>query len=149
MPKLVNLSTNYQQGYFATKDPCCGHCRGDVAQEMWTLLTSIAGLKKTRGHHMKWKIIMFEVICFNKTHTHIHVNKSNTFIHMSNGLNLVHFRKDVAEMVIVFFYVSLIVPEDLTCVIKSVKHVYQKSLFFVTPIVPESFMIVSSINVLV
>ena len=68
---------------------------------------------------------------------------------MSNGLNLLHLRKDVAEMVIVF-YVSLIVPEDLTCVTKSGKHVFQKSSFFcVTPIVPESFMIVSSINVLV
>ena len=29
------------------------------------------------------------------------------------------------------------------------KHVYQKSIFCVTPIVPESLMIVSSINVLV
>ena len=68
---------------------------------------------------------------------------------MSNGLNLLHLRKDVAEMVIVF-YVSLIVLEDLTCVIKSGKHVFQKQSFFVSPlIVPESFMIVSSINVLV
>ena len=35
----------------------------------------------------------------------------NAYIHMSNGLNLLHLRKDVAEMVIVFC-VSLIVPED-------------------------------------
>ena len=71
---------------------------------------------------------------------------------MSNGLNLVHLRKDMAEMVIVF-HVSLIVPEDLTCVIKSGKQwqtCVSKVMFFcVTPIVPESFMIVSSINVLV
>ena len=68
---------------------------------------------------------------------------------MSNGLNLLHPQKDVAEMVIVFC-VSLIVPEDLMCVIKSGKHVYQKSSFFcVTPIIPEGFMIVSSINGLV
>ena len=40
--------------------------------------------------------------------------------HMSNGLNLLHPRKDVAEMVIVFC-VSLIIPEDLMCVIKSGK----------------------------
>ena len=53
--------------------------------------------------------------------------------HMSNGLNLLHPQKDVAEMVIVFC-VSLIVPEDLMCVIKFGKHVYQKSSFFcVTP----------------
>ena len=45
---------------------------------------------------------------------------------MSNGLNLLHPQKDVAEMVIVFC-VSLTVPEDLMCVIKSGKHVYQKS----------------------
>ena len=38
---------------------------------------------------------------------------------MSNGLNLLHPRKDVAEMVIVFC-VSLILPEDLMCVIKSI-----------------------------
>ena len=71
---------------------------------------------------------------------------------MSNALNLLHPRKDVAEMVIVFC-VSLIVPEDLMFAIKSGKHVYQKYfkviVFCVTPIVPESFMIVSSINVLV
>ena len=68
---------------------------------------------------------------------------------MSNGLNLLHPRKDVAEMVIVFC-VSLIVPEDLMFAIKSGEHVYQESSFFcVTPIVPESFMMVSSINVLV
>ena len=41
---------------------------------------------------------------------------------MSNGLNLLHPRKDVAELVIVFC-VSLIVPKDLTFVIKSGKHV--------------------------
>ena len=72
-----------------------------------------------------------------------------TYTYMSNGLNLLHLRKDVAEMVIVF-YVSLIVPEDLTCVIKSGKTCVSKVIVFcVTPIVPESFMIVSSINVLV
>ena len=60
-------------------------------------------------------------------------------INMSNGLNLLHLRKDVAEMVIVF-YVSLIVPEDLTGVIKSGKHVFQKSSFFVSPL---SFLRVS------
>ena len=43
-------------------------------------------------------------------------------LYMSDGLNLLHPRKDVAEMVIVF------------CV---------------SPIIPESFMIISSINVLV
>ena len=41
--------------------------------------------------------------------------------HMSNGLNLLHPRKDVAEMVIVVC-VSPIVPEDLMFVIKSGKH---------------------------
>ena len=71
-------------------------------------------------------------------------------IYLSNGLNLLHPRKDVAEMVIVFC-VSLMVPEDLMCELKSGKHVYQKSLFFVSPlvIVPESVMVVSGINVLV
>ena len=64
---------------------------------------------------------------------------SNGNHHMSNGLNLLHLRKDVAEMVIVF-YVSLIVPEDLTGVIKSGKHVFQKSSFFVSPL---SFLRVS------
>ena len=59
--------------------------------------------------------------------------------HMSNGLNLLHPRKDVAEMVIVF-RVSLIVPKDLTFVTKSAKHVYQKSSFFVSPL---SFLRVS------
>ena len=53
--------------------------------------------------------------------------------HMSNGLNLLHPRKDVVEMVIVF-RVSLIVPKDLTFVTKSAKHVYQKSSFFVSPL---------------
>ena len=71
---------------------------------------------------------------------------------MSSGLNLLHPRKDVAEMVIVFC-VSLIVPEDVMFAIKSGEHVYQESSFFVSPlsdpIVPESFMMVSSINVLV
>ena len=72
--------------------------------------------------------------------------------HVSSGLNLLHPRKDVAEMVIVFC-VSLIVPEDVMFAIKSGEHVYQESSFFVSPlsdpIVPESFMMVSSINVLV
>ena len=45
---------------------------------------------------------------------------------MRNGLNLLHPRKDVAEMVIVFC-VSLIVPEDLMFAIKSGEHVYQES----------------------
>ena len=61
------------------------------------------------------------------------------YMYMSNGLNLVHPRKDLAEMVIVFC-VSLIVPEDLMCVIESGKHVYQKSSFFVSPL---SFLRVS------
>ena len=43
------------------------------------------------------------------------------YIHMSKGLNLLHPRTDVAEMVIVFC-VSLIVPEDLMFAIKSGKH---------------------------
>ena len=43
------------------------------------------------------------------------------------------------EMVIVF-YVSLIVAEDLTCVIQPGKDVYQKSAFFVSPL---SFLRVS------
>ena len=59
--------------------------------------------------------------------------------HMSNGLNLLHPWKDVAEMVIVFC-VSLIVPEDLMFAIKSGKHVYQKSSFFVSSL---SFLRVS------
>ena len=59
--------------------------------------------------------------------------------HMSNGLNLLHPRKDVAEMVIVFC-VSLIVPEDLMFAIKSGEHVYQESSFFVSPL---SFLRVS------
>ena len=58
---------------------------------------------------------------------------------MSNGLNLLHPRKDVAEMVIIVC-VSLIVPQDLLCVIKSGKHVYQKSSFFVSSL---SFLRVS------
>ena len=58
---------------------------------------------------------------------------------MSNGLNLLHQRKDVAEMVIVFC-VSLIVPEDLMFAIKSGEHVYQESSFFVSPL---SFLRVS------
>ena len=58
---------------------------------------------------------------------------------MSNGLNLLHPRKDVAEMVIVFC-VSLIVPEDLMFAIKSGEHVYQESSFFVSPL---SFLRVS------
>ena len=58
---------------------------------------------------------------------------------MSNGLNLLHLRKDVAEMVLVFC-VSLNVREDLMCVIKSGKHVFQKSSFFVSPL---SFLRVS------
>ena len=61
------------------------------------------------------------------------------FIYMSNGLNLLHPRKDVAEMVIVFC-VSLIVPEDLMFGIKSGEHVYQESSFFVSPL---SFLRVS------
>ena len=59
--------------------------------------------------------------------------------HMSNELNLLHPRKDVAEMVIVFC-VSLIVPEDLMFAIKSGEHVYQESSFFVSPL---SFLRVS------
>ena len=62
-----------------------------------------------------------------------------TFIYMSNGLNLLHPRKDVAEMVIVSC-VSLIVPEDLMFAIKSGEHVYQESSFFVSPL---SFLKVS------
>ena len=58
---------------------------------------------------------------------------------MSNGLNLLHPRKDLAEMVIVFC-VSLIVPEDLMFAIKSGEHVYQESSFFVSPL---SFLRVS------
>ena len=61
------------------------------------------------------------------------------YIYMSNGLNLLHPRKDVAEMVIVFC-VSLIVPEDLMFAIKSGEHVYQESSFFVSPL---SFLRVS------
>ena len=60
-------------------------------------------------------------------------------VYMSNGLNLLHPRKDVAEMVIVFC-VSLIVPEDLMFAIKSGEHVYQESSFFVSPL---SFLRVS------
>ena len=52
-------------------------------------------------------------------------------------------RKDVAEMAIIFC-ASLIVPNHLMFVRKSGKHV-----FWGTPIIPESFMIVSSINVVV
>ena len=68
--------------------------------------------------------------------------------HMSNGLNLKHLRKDVAEMVIVFLCVphrsrGFNVRNKIrqACVSKVI-------VFCVTPIVPESFMIVSSINVL-
>ena len=61
------------------------------------------------------------------------------YIYMSNRLNLLHPRKDVAEMVIVFC-VSLIVPEDLMFAIKSGEHVYQESSFFVSPL---SFLRVS------
>ena len=65
--------------------------------------------------------------------------KNISMTHMSNGLNLLHPRKDVAEMVIVFC-VSLIVPEDLMFAIKSGEHVYQESSFFVSPL---SFLRVS------
>ena len=58
---------------------------------------------------------------------------------MSNGLNVLHPRKDVAEMVMVFC-VSLIVPEDLMFEIKSGEHVYQKLSLFVSPL---SFLRVS------
>ena len=51
--------------------------------------------------------------------------------YISNVLNLLHPRKDVAEMVIVFC-VSLIVVEDLMFVMK---YVYQKWSFFVSPLV--------------
>ena len=64
---------------------------------------------------------------------------------MSNGLNLLHLRKDVAEMVIVF-NVSLIVPKDLTCNKIRQTCVSKVIVFCVTPIVPESFMIVTSIK---
>ena len=67
---------------------------------------------------------------------------------MSNGLNLLHPRKDVAEMVIVFC-VSLIVPEDLMCNKIRQTCVSKVIVLCVTPIVPEDFIIVSSINVLV
>ena len=77
--------------------------------------------------------------------------KNNTFFiippniqnyyYMSNGLNLLHPRKDVAEMVIVF-WISVCNKISQTCVSKVI-------VFCVTPIVPESFMIVSSNNVLV
>ena len=77
------------------------------------------------------------------------VKSISSFPYMSNGLNLLHPRKDVAEMVIVF-RVSLIVPKDLTFVKKISQTCVSKVIVFcVTPIVPESFMIVSSINVLV
>ena len=68
------------------------------------------------------------------------VNIHHIYIYyMSNGLNLLHPRKDVAEMVIVFC-VSLIVPEDLMFAIKSGEHVYQESSFLVSPL---SFLRVS------
>ena len=68
---------------------------------------------------------------------------------MSDGLNLLHLRKDVAEMVIVFS-VDLIVPEDFMYVSKVIIFYVSKVIvFFVDLIVPESFMAVSSINVLV
>ena len=57
--------------------------------------------------------------------------------HTSNGVNPLYSRKDVSEMVIVFC-VSLIIADELMYVIKSGKHVYQKSFFCVIPIVPES-----------
>ena len=63
----------------------------------------------------------------------------NYSTYMSNGLNLLHPRKDMAEMVIVFC-VSLIVPEDVMFAIKSGEHVYQESSFFVSPL---SFLRVS------
>ena len=60
-----------------------------------------------------------------------------------------HPRKDVAKMIIVFC-VSLIVPEDLMCVILCSKIrqtcVSKVIVFCVTHIVPESFMTVSSIK---
>ena len=58
---------------------------------------------------------------------------------MSNELNLLHPRKDVGEIVIVLC-VSLIVPKELMFVIKSDKHMYQKSSCFVSPL---SFLRVS------
>ena len=66
--------------------------------------------------------------------------------YVSNGLNLLHPRKDVAEMVIVFC-VSLILPEDLMFAKQSGEHVYQESSFFVSPLSFLSFMMVSSINI--
>ena len=75
----------------------------------------------------------------HSTKCHDRPENQNSNIYISNGLNLLHPRKDVADMVIVFC-VSLIVPEDLMFVIKSGKHVYQKSSFFVSPL---SFLRVS------
>ena len=66
-------------------------------------------------------------------------HEKTCLLDLSNGLNLLHPRKDVAEMVIVFC-VSLIVPEDLMFAIKSGEHVYQESSFFVSPL---SFLRVS------
>ena len=89
-------------------------------------------------------VYIFTVVMYNNMYIYIYIyiyiyTYIYTYNYMSNGLNLLHPRKDVAEMVIVFC-VSLIVPEDLMFAIKSGEHVYQESSFFVSPL---SFLRVS------
>ena len=74
--------------------------------------------------------------CINIVHVDVEVIRQ-----MSNGLNhlnLLHLRKDVAEIeMVIVFYVPSSFPEDLTCVIKSGKHGFP---IFVSPL---SFLRVS------
>ena len=86
-----------------------------------------------------WEVIKGMVVLYIIVYVISYMQTIHTCIHMSNGLNLLHPRKDVAEMVIVFC-VSLIVPEDLMFAIKSGEHVYRESSFFVSPL---SFLRVS------
>ena len=101
---------------------------------LWNLIDSEIPLKFPPFRFAKspWKNQSRSKLCERPTTYYLHN-------HMSNRLNLLHPRKDVAEMVIVFC-VSLIVPEDLMFAIKSGEHVYQESSFFVSPL---SFLRVS------
>ena len=85
-----------------------------------------------KGKNKHFLVMMIKCVHDMTRTSHIYI-----YIYMSNGLNLLHPRKDVAEMV---FCVSLIVPEDVMFAIKSGEHVYQESSFFVSPL---SFLRVS------
>ena len=109
-----------------------------IAHPSWSFVKNLS--RRLRNTSEQWPCCNWH----QQVRPAIHFKKKKVpifnYIHyMSNGLNLLHPRKDVAEMVIVFC-VSLIVPEDLMFAIKSGEHVYQESSFFVSPL---SFLRVS------